>query len=353
MNRKLLVVMLLTAVVAAEGCRRSGGERNVKPPLSVQKETDLLYTRKGDVIGAGLDPIAKAGAAPVLTEEQQKLAQAADAIAKTLKEEADKKKRRDDTVALGNFLLNYRKSKPATIYSRDDLKKALRREKKTDMYDDVDKGNIEVVYLADAYNPNHIMCYHKTVETQEDLPNKKTINLGYPAVFGGDPAGVARFGFLQIADAPVRVKEQELLVGWQYYVQFATPHFYRTSAEFPAYVPSALTQQPPVFLARIKLKSPDLLKNPRDEFNHDRFKKYLTENAPPHLLKLITDNALCVGLSADLKNPSELVMGQVVKERPGEDGKEKGNLGINASGTIGYYDADQMKLWVAQNQLKK
>jgi hypothetical protein len=351
MNRKLLIVMLLTAVMAAEGCRRGGGEK--KPALGVQKETDFLYTRKGDVLGSGLDPIAKTapGAGPVLTAEQQKLAQDEAARQAKKKAEDDKTKRRNDTVAMGNFLLNYRKANTATIYSHDDLKKALRRQKLTEMYDDLDSKKIEVAYLADTYNPNHIICYHKTAETEEDLANKKTIDVGHPAVFGGDPAGVAKFGFVKAEDVQMRLKKQEMLICWQYYVQYATPHFYRTSAEFPAYVPSALT--PPVFLGKIKAKSPELLKNPPDEPDFDRFKKYLTENAPPHLLKLVESNTLCVKMKADLRVPGELVACWDKAEAKDKDGKEKGQLAIDASANVQFYDPEIMKLWIAQNPAKK
>jgi hypothetical protein len=342
MQRKLLIVMMLTAVLAGAGCRRAGGAK--KPPVSVEKESDFLYTRKGDVIGAGLDPIAKKGR---LSAEEEKLAQVAAEIAAKLKAEADKKKRSDDTIALGNFLRAYRTANPSpTNYSLEKVRITLRRDKKFELYDEVDKKNIEVPYLVDWLNPSHIIAYHKTAETQDDLATKKTVDLGHPTVFTDG----TKFEFIKAADLDRRIKDQELLICWQYYVQFATPHYYRTSAEFGPYVPSALTGTPPVFLSKIKGRSPDLLKNPPDERNLDRFKKYLSESAPPYLLKLVVDNTLCVSMKADLWNPSELVACRDKAEGKDKDGKEKGQLAIDASANIQPYEAEQMKLWIAQKK---
>jgi hypothetical protein len=109
---------------------------------------------------------------------------------------------------------------------------------------------------------------------------------------------------------------------------------------------------PPVFLGKIRARSPDLLKNPADERTFDRFKKYLNENAPPYLSKLVADNTLCVSMTADLHKPAELVICRVASEGK-DNGKDKGHMAINAGAQIAVYDPEPMKLWIAQNQPKK
>ncbi len=356
MNRKLLIVMILTAAFAAEGCRRGGGEK--KPPVSVLKETDFLYTRKTDVIGAGLAPIPKAAPGANFTPEQLKGLQEAEARNKKAKQDADNKKRRDDTAAMGSFLLNYRRSNPITTYAHDDLKKALRRQNLHDRYEELEKKEIDVVYLADSYNPKHILCYHKTAETDEDVVSKKTIQVGHPAIFAADGAP----GFIKTEDLPRLIKEQELQVCWYYYVQLRAPKFYRVGAEFdefkaamkrqdPFWLPPAPpASPPPFFLAKLQQRKPDLLRNPPDPRNFDRFKKYLNENAPPNLLGLIEKNTLSVSLKTDLNVATEPIACFVATEPNDKNGAERGHMGINAASQIGLYDRELMKKWIAQNK---
>ena len=368
MNRKLLIVMLLTAVCAAEGCRR-GGEK--KPPVSVLKEGDYLYTRKTDVIGAGLDPVAKAPAGGTVTAEQQKAKQDQDAAAKKAKDDADKQKRQDDTIALGNFLLNYRQTNPATLYSFDKIKTTLRRQVQSgqtpsDMFDNLDLKKIEVVYLADTFNPKHIICYHKTVENQDDPTGKgKTIEMGHPAVFGKLGIGQGpdiNFGYVKADDLTGRIHGQELQVCWYYYVQYATPHFYRAGSEFEDFKAAMQKQDPfwlpapppistpPIFFGKLQQRKPELLKNPPDPRSFERFKKHLTDNAPPLLLKYAVDSTLCISMTADLTKDGLIACRSAVDTSKDQ---KKTNQGITANALVGAYDAEAMKGWILLNQPPK
>jgi hypothetical protein len=349
MNRKLLIVMILTAVVAAEGCRR-GGEK--KPPVGVLKEADYLYMRKSDVLGSGLDPIPKKANLPA--------AAAAEELARKLKEEADKIKRREDTKALGNFLRSYRSSHPATLYSFDKIKTTLRRQvlqgqTPADMLDDLDLKRIDVAYLADSFNPRHIICYHKTAETQADPTGKgKIIDVGHPTIFAD-----GEFGFVKAADITGRIREQEMQVCWYYYVQYAAPHFYRVGSEFDAFKEAMKRQDPlwlplpppastpPFFFDKLQKGKAELLKNPPDARDFERFKKHLTENAPPLLLNLIESNKLCVSMTANLRL-DEIIACRVDVDTSKESVKT--NQVIATTGQIAPQGADLMKQWMKQNQ---
>ena len=254
--------------------------------------------------------------------------------------------------------MDYRNSasNPPKLYSFGKVRTALRRQGKLELYDDVDKGALEVVYLAGHRNPGHIICYHKTVETKEDLAAKKTVEVGHPVVYGTGAEGSV--GSKEIG---LRIKNQELMVAWYYYVKFRTPAFFHTSAEIPVYDPDVTMWQPPVlmgsppeFLAKLKARRPDLLVDQPGAIEFSRFKKYLEENAPPRLLNLIEENKLCVGMKADLRVPTEWVACWVAPESKPKDDRQKFNLVVDAAGNIRDDIAPELvNPWIEKNQAKR
>jgi hypothetical protein len=337
MQRKLLIVMMLTAVFAAEGCRPS---RSKKLAIKVDRESDFVYVRPQDELGAGLKP----------KEKNKKDNETEEARKQREKKEADD--RRQETQDLGKWLLGYRGSKPAKDNAFDKVRLELRREGKLEWYEDVDKGKIEVVYLAQSGNPKHVICYHKTVETQEEPAKKGTIELGHPAVFANGAPGFV--GKEEIAE---QVKKQEIEVCWYYFVKFAMPAFWREAAPYEPYDPfgtmgnpPVLMGIPPVFLSRIKA---ELVKDPPEKPSFDRFKKYLEAEAPPRLLKLIEDNKMCVSMEADLRKPNELVACWVTAEPTDRDRKERGSITISTSGQPQLLPTLQVSAWMATIQQKK
>jgi hypothetical protein len=359
MQRKLLIVMMLTAVFAAEGCRPA---RAKKGPVHVERESDFVLTRDEDGLDAGLGPKKKPSSDP----EQRKIDDAAAEQARKTKETTDITDRRKDTYALGDWLREYRANpfkslpddrkdgvNPDTLYAFEKVRISLRREEKVKWYHDVDKGNIDVLFLyesadhVDSRSPSHIICYHKTVESKEDPVSKKTDELGHPAVFAN---GVK--DFVKRDDVALRVKEQEIMVCWFYYVKYATKDFYRESAATGPYIPSVLTRTPPppAFLAGL---NPELRKEQRDTPSFDGFRRYLEKNAPPRLLKLIDDNKLCVNMNANLRDPNELVACWVTAEPVDRDRNERGHVTINANGQTQLLLTAVVNPWIAKNQPSK
>lgn len=332
MQRKIVILLTLCAIVGVAGCRRS---RPTKGPVAVQKESDFLYAEHPwDMVGWNLEPRKKdEKGSPIKTQAQ---------LEKENYELGLKTNRGSNTMALGKFWLKYRANNPdARLYSADRLRAAVRQAKKDELpadtrdqiYDDLASGNMAAVFLAAAGpNSKHIVSYHKPVEKEA------TVQVCY-----GDGAGEA----LSPAAIEARIKEQELWFCWYYCVKFTMPNFCRTSAE--GYDPSK-QGAPPVYLANIRASGG--LKIPPDAGDFKGFKKYVEKNAPPQLLELIRDNTLSVNLNADLSNPAELVACRLNAAAKKESIQPSDSMAINSSGIITPLPFATVTAWTQQNRSK-
>jgi hypothetical protein len=382
MQRKLIYCLILFSLVAAEGCRRGGAKRE---PISVNKEGDLIFSTKEDEFAQAarpkdaekivieqnilgpytpqqLDPknnVTIREAVKDNAADQKAVSEAQKALQDARKVYLEKTNR-ENTAALAEVLIKYRQTIKPPGYSYDDLKKYLRRQKKYDMYNDVNSRAMEVPYLADSLNANHILCYHNSPESQPDPADAKKSIQYYPAVRTD-----SKFEMINKAELDRRIKTQELQVAYFHYVTYAAPHFYRQGSELDAFrqqlvrngEPFFLPADPPastgpVFFSKLQQRKPDLLKNPPEKRSVAYFKKYLKENAPPLLHEYVESGTLLIDVNVDLRTSGLLIACRSQPEPGVQDqfnqNKEKYHYGLNTDAQISsQYAASQLAGWMA------
>lgn len=327
MRCRTMIVMGLSALAAVAGCHRTGAQKSAIP---VGKESDFFYVRMEQEIGFDMEPRPK---------EKVQNWKSASQLKKEAHDKAIKDGRPGNTIAFGNFLRDYRAKNPDySLYTVDKARTGLRRQGRTDVYEDVTDGNIIMDAVVDASNPNHVLCHQKTERGDPKKGPTPTM------VYFADGRSENR------TDVDKLIKIQELQVCWYYYVEYAMPSFFRTSAEFPLYLPSPFVQgAPPAFLARVKAKSPESLKVPPEARDFNRFRDSL-KKAPPALLDMVQSGALIVGVNADLSNPRDVVVCRGTPEPKQQKEDPETRMIIDASATITVYTTADLKGWMDVNK---
>jgi len=253
MKRIGSVILILFAIVCGDGCRRNSGKKDALP---VFRESDILYTKKPDVILEEIKPKPKEKDEPIDDNKNKN-----DEI------EASNK-RKADTLALGVAFNDFLRNTKPFDCSLGEFKTYLRRQNKLELRNDVDAEKYTILFLCEPSSFVHVLVYNKQADE------------GMLPAFEGGPRGS---GLSSIKEDTMerRVKDQELEAMLKHYRDYAA-------------------------------------KNPAEPRSLDAFKKYLKEKSPPDFLKAVEERQLRINLNARLDRPTDLVVSQGAKTNSGK-----------------------------------
>ncbi len=374
MNRKLLIVMMLTAVLAGEGCRRSGGGK--KDPILVPSEKDYLYSGnlKGssdpvsmEEMGNRLKPPKKLEVDPnkldhakttkkgiplvkyppefydynvqvmwpiVQGEAFQKAQQKLQKDIEDSKKTEEDEQRLDDTEELRKLFLIFRGQRDSgdagprgdESQTRGRFLSYLRRKEKYSIYEQMAAGAMEVTFFYSDANANDIVCRHKTPQGKQGFPVFQYGQFPDPPNFKQPPVLMAQ----EVYDGALRL--QELKFVWNRVWEYARP-------QYMADKDSAAPQDRLEYLRIISFPPPASIeavgrafqgkyaKNPPGSRSYADFISYLKENQPNEIWKAIEAGKIRVNPDADFRDANAVI---VAHGTP--DSKTKLHVMMNANG---------------------
>lgn len=338
MRRIGAILILLSAVLCSEGCRRNIVRRE---PISVRKEAEFIYTKRMDDVIAKFTPPPKEGDAeadPKIVEALQKA-----------KEQKEKEQKEKNFKAVGEEYVKFVKktvdAKKFTELSFDKFKTHVRRTGKHELrFDELDPGAIKAEFMCLLNQPGHILVYRTNTE-EGGLP---TFEIG----MNRQPT----IGSVREKELDTRIKKQELEAMLFHVWEFSKSSFVSVPADpwasgalrgyLSNNVPFAAIQGIRNYSDMQGRTLVQYLKKTPDKRDAAKFRRYLLENAPPDFIKALDDNRMRVSVASDLGDPAHLVVGY---SAPAE-GKGKGARAITSNGTIAEYPQQTIEQWFPQKK---
>jgi hypothetical protein len=329
MRRIGAILILLSAVLCSEGCRRNVTRRD---PISVRKEGEFIYTKSMDDTISKFTPPPKEGEGQVDPKVQEGL--------QKLKEQKEKEQKEKNFQDIGNEYVKFAKKMKPTELSLDKFKTHIRRTKNDKLrFDELDPGAVKAEFMCLLNQPGHILVY-RTSAQEGSLPIFE-VGMNRQAV-----ASTVRDK--QLDD---RLKKQELEAMLFHVWEFSKTSYVNTPSDpwASGVIKGYLSNNVPwAALNGIRTYSDNkgrtlvqYLKKTPDKRDAGKFRRYLLDSAPPDFLKALDDNRMRVSVVADLADPAHLVAAYSVAS----EGKGRGHKAITSNSTISEYNQQTIDQW--------
>jgi hypothetical protein len=162
------------------------------------------------------------------------------------------------------------------------------------------------------------------------------------------------------------LKVQDLRILHHYFIGFAAPHFMRPPVDarenelwnaqpfpLPAYdllIKGLSYGDPAGTFRNVETRVPSVMKNPADAREIEKFKKHLTDNAPPGVLANLNNRVISVNLAANLRSSGDIVACRTLPEL-GKDKNDKefiiGHWAIQTNGASRYAQRGEIAPFLA------